>query len=258
MEIDVPVAVAADGHDPHAGGDGELEVGQAPVRHVRSFPDHHAVRHLLGLGQVGHELAGYSELVGDDAGDVDGVVADLGVSSAQLDQRERGFSLAGEGPIDMRMDPTEGETALELIGRSGAEELANVIYRYGEERRSRKIARSVRRAYEEGELETTADLRRAVHRATGPRRGRIDPATKTFQALRIAVNEELSNLAVILDKAADHLVAGGRFCVISFHSLEDKIVKSNIINGSAKNFIFEECAPQEIPLGCKFNGMRCT
>lgn len=156
---------------------------------------------------------------------VDGVVADLGVSSAQLDQRERGFSLVNEGPIDMRMDPTEGETALDLIGRSDAEELANVIYRYGEETRSRKIARSVRRAYEEGELETTADLRRAVHRATGPRRGRIDPATKTFQALRIAVNEELGELEALLEQLPSVLTMGGVVAVISFHSLEDRIVK---------------------------------
>lgn len=156
---------------------------------------------------------------------VDGVVADLGVSSAQLDQRERGFSLANEGPIDMRMDPTEGETALDLIGRSDAEELANVIYRYGEEHRSRKIARSVRRAYEEGELETTADLRRAVHRATGPRRGRIDPATKTFQALRIAVNEELAELEALLEQLPSVLTMGGVVAVISFHSLEDRMVK---------------------------------
>lgn len=156
---------------------------------------------------------------------VDGVLADLGVSSVQLDRAERGFSLAKDGPIDMRMDPTEGETALELIGRSDAEELANVIYRYGEERRSRKIARSLRRAYEEGELETTGDLRHAVHRATGPRRGRIDPATKTFQALRIAVNDELEELEALLEQAPELLRVGGVVAVISFHSLEDRMVK---------------------------------
>lgn len=156
---------------------------------------------------------------------VDGVLADLGVSSAQLDQEERGFSLAKEGPIDMRMDPTEGETALELIGRSDAEELANVIYRYGEERRSRRIARSLKRAYEEGDLETTGDLRRVVHRATGPKRGRIDPSTRTFQALRIAVNEELADLEAFLGLLPSVLKAGGVVAVISFHSLEDRIVK---------------------------------
>lgn len=156
---------------------------------------------------------------------VDGVLADLGVSSVHLDRAERGFSLAKDGPIDMRMDPTEGETALDLIGRSDAEELANVIYRYGEEHRSRKIARSLRRAYEEGELETTGDLRHAVHRAIGGRRGRIDSATKTFQALRIAVNDELGELEALLEQAPQLVRVGGVVAVISFHSLEDRMVK---------------------------------
>jgi 16S rRNA (cytosine1402-N4)-methyltransferase len=128
------------------------------------------------------------------------------------------------------MDPTEGETALELIGRSDAEELANVIYRYGEEHRSRRIARSLKRAYEEGELENTGDLRRAVHRATGPKRGRIDPSTKTFQALRIAVNEELADLEAFLDLMPSVLKIGGVVAVISFHSLEDRIVKHTFRN----------------------------
>jgi len=164
---------------------------------------------------------------------VDAVLADLGVSSAQLDQSDRGFSLANDGPIDMRMDPTEGETALELIGRSDAEALANVIYRYGEEHRSRRIARSLKRAYEEGELETTGDLRRAVHRATGPKRGRIDPSTKTFQALRIAVNEELADLEALLDLTPSVLKIGGVVAVISFHSLEDRIVKHTFRNAES-------------------------
>ncbi|HSN84777.1 MAG TPA: 16S rRNA (cytosine(1402)-N(4))-methyltransferase RsmH [Polyangiales bacterium] len=156
---------------------------------------------------------------------VDGILADLGVSSAQLDREDRGFSLAKAGPIDMRMDPSEGETALELIARSSEQELADLIYRYGEEHRSRRIARSVRRAYEEGELESTTDLRRAIHRATGPRRGRIDPATKTFQALRIALNEELGDLEALLRQLPSILKMGGVVAVISFHSLEDRIVK---------------------------------
>lgn len=171
------------------------------------------------IGELGDVLSSL------DIEEVDGIVADLGVSSAQLDQAARGFSLANDGPIDMRMDPTEGETALELIARCNAEELANIIYRYGEEHRSRKIARALLRAYEEGELETTGDLRRAVHRATGPRRGRIDPSTKTFQALRIAVNDELGELESLLENAPALLKMGGVVAVISFHSLEDRMVK---------------------------------
>jgi 16S rRNA (cytosine1402-N4)-methyltransferase len=123
------------------------------------------------------------------------------------------------------MDPTEGETALEFIGRADADELADVIYQYGEERRSRRIARTLKYAYEEGNLETTADLRRAVHRATGPKRGRIDPSTRTFQALRIAVNEELSDLDAFLRAVPSVLRVGGVVAVISFHSLEDRMVK---------------------------------
>jgi 16S rRNA (cytosine1402-N4)-methyltransferase len=160
-----------------------------------------------------------------DVDRIDGVLADLGVSSVQLDRPERGFSLAQDGPIDMRMDPSTGDTALELIGRFDADELADVIFQYGEERRSRRIARVIKEAYEEGALQTTADLRRAVHRATGPKRGRIDPSTRTFQALRIAVNEELQDLTEFLRVVPDVLKEGGVVAVISFHSLEDRIVK---------------------------------
>ena len=126
---------------------------------------------------------------------VDGLVADLGVSSPQLDDAERGMSFRREGPIDMRMDREDGETALELIERLSDDELANVIYQYGDERRSRRIARSIKKALAAGELRTTLDLRRAIVRAVGPARvGGVDPATRTFQALRIAVNRELDEL----------------------------------------------------------------
>ncbi len=157
---------------------------------------------------------------------VHGVVADLGVSSPQLDHADRGFSLRAEGPLDMRMDPTEGETAKELVGRVDERELADLIYRLGEERRSRPIARSIRRAYEAGELDTTDDLRRAVVRAVGPKRaGGIDPATRTFQALRIAVNDELGQLDALLAQMPELLEDDGVAVVISFHSLEDRKVK---------------------------------
>ena len=156
--------------------------------------------------------------------EVDGIVADLGVSSPQLDHAERGFSFRFSGPLDMRMDPTQGMTAKELISSLDADELATLIFELGEERRSRPIARSIKQAESEGKLNTTDDLSRAVHRVFH-KRGRIDSATRTFQALRIAVNRELDELRAFLDQAADRLVDNGVVVVISFHSLEDRIVK---------------------------------
>jgi 16S rRNA (cytosine1402-N4)-methyltransferase len=157
---------------------------------------------------------------------VDGVVADVGVSSPQLDDAERGFSFSQLGPLDMRMDSSQGLTARELIEELSESDLADVIYRYGEERRSRAIARSIRRALEAGELQTTEDLRRAVQRAVGrPPGSKIDPATRTFQALRIAVNQEMTQLQALVGCLADVLHDHGVAVVISFHSLEDRIVK---------------------------------
>jgi 16S rRNA (cytosine1402-N4)-methyltransferase len=172
------------------------------------------------FGSVGEEL--------DKLGPAraDGLVADLGVSSPQLDDADRGMSFRREGPIDMRMDPDGDETALDLIARLSDDELANVIYEYGEERRSRRIARSIKKALAAGELRTTLDLRRAIVRAVGPVRvGGVDPATRTFQGLRIAVNRELEQLEQLL-AALPHVVAeGGVVAIISFHSLEDRLVK---------------------------------
>jgi 16S rRNA (cytosine1402-N4)-methyltransferase len=157
---------------------------------------------------------------------IDGLVADLGVSSPQLDDPTRGLSFRSAGPLDMRMDPDEGETALELIGRTSQDELADIIYALGEERRSRRVARCIKQALERDELRTTVDLRRAVVRAVGPRRiGGTDPATRTFQALRMAVNRELDELAAVLDQASRLVAPGGVACFISFHSLEDRLVK---------------------------------
>lgn len=159
-------------------------------------------------------------------GAVVGVCADLGVSSPQLDEASRGMSFRREGPIDMRMDRSDGETALELIDRLTDEELANVIFEYGEEKRSRRIARSVKRALAEGQLLTTLDLRRAIVRAVGPVRvGGVDPATRTFQALRIAVNGELDQLDALLEALPDVVAVGGVAAILSFHSLEDRLVK---------------------------------
>ena len=157
---------------------------------------------------------------------VDGIVADIGVSSPQLDRAERGFSFRNDGPLDMRMDPTRGLTAAERIRELDADALADVIYQLGEERKSRPIARSIKRAEEDGELSTTDELRRAVVRAVGPRRrGGVDPATRTFQALRILVNDELGQLDALLRQLPDVLADDGVAVLISFHSLEDRKVK---------------------------------
>lgn len=159
-------------------------------------------------------------------GKVDGIVADLGLSSAQLSDAARGMSFRLEGPLDMRMDPSSRETALDLIERLSQDDLADVIYRYGEERRSRRVARCIKLALHDGRLSTTKDLRKAVVRAVGPARvGGVDPATRTFQALRIAVNAELDQLATLLEASASLLGDDGVLAIISFHSLEDRMVK---------------------------------
>jgi 16S rRNA (cytosine1402-N4)-methyltransferase len=184
---------------------------------------------LLARHRVDFRCARFSELRGELAAlgieQVDGVIADLGVSSMQLAEGHRGMSFRAEGPIDMRMG-SEGETALDLIERLDDEELADVIFRLGEERRARRVARCIKQDFEKGLLKTTLDLRRAVVRAVGPARvGGVDPATRTFQALRIAVNDELGELERFVRAAADVLVPGGVLAIISFHSLEDRVVK---------------------------------
>ncbi|MEM1032595.1 MAG: 16S rRNA (cytosine(1402)-N(4))-methyltransferase RsmH [Myxococcota bacterium] len=160
---------------------------------------------------------------------LDGVVADLGVSSMQIDDPSRGMSFRGVGPIDMRMDPSGGETARDLIERLDVDALTELIGRLGEERRARRVARCIKEALAAGRLETTSDLRRAVVKAVGPsRQGNVDPATRTFQALRIAVNTELHELDQLIDAAATALRDGGVVAIISFHSLEDRIVKRKL------------------------------
>jgi 16S rRNA (cytosine1402-N4)-methyltransferase len=157
------------------------------------------------------------------------VLADLGVSSPQLDVAERGFSFRLDGPLDMRMNPGAGETAAELIGRLGEAELADLLYAYGEERLSRRIARKIKgQLAEQGPFSGTAALAYAIAGCYPPkaRRGRIHPATRSFQALRIAVNDELAVLDRLLSAAPDWLLPGGLFGVISFHSLEDRRVKT--------------------------------
>jgi len=160
---------------------------------------------------------------------VDGVLADLGVSSLQFDSEGRGFSFQRDEPLDMRMDRSGGETAADLVARSSERELADAIFQYGEERFSRRIARAL--VHERGEtpIVTTGRLATIVRRAI-PRRGfaRIDPATRTFQALRIWVNRELDGLDRFLEAAVGRLRIGARLAVITFHSLEDRIVKHTL------------------------------
>ncbi len=158
---------------------------------------------------------------------VDGVLFDLGVSSPQVDEPSRGFSFQSKGPLDMRMDQSSGRTAADIVNHTDETDLADIIFQFGEERYSRRIARAIVRARTRGPFQTTSELAATIASAVPAhyRRGRIHCATRTFQALRIAVNDELSQLEPALRDAADVLAPGGRLCVISFHSLEDRIVK---------------------------------
>ncbi len=167
------------------------------------------------------------------AGRIDGVLADLGVSSHQIDTAERGFSFRFSGPIDMRMDPTSGTPASELVNTLDADELSRLIKRWGEDRFARRIARAIVKGRPWSDTLQLAD---AISLAVPPpaRRGRIHPATRTFQALRIAVNEELSELQALLDASVDVLDAGGRVAILSFHSLEDRMVKRFFAERSGK------------------------
>jgi 16S rRNA (cytosine1402-N4)-methyltransferase len=162
---------------------------------------------------------------------VDGLMADLGVSSLQLDNAARGFSFQAEGPLDMRMNPLSGETAEQVVNQVDEVTLANLIYEFGEERRSRRIARAIVRSRP---IRTTAHLADVVSAAARPMNQaerRIHPATRTFQALRIFVNRELDDLRDLLSAAPQLLKPGGRLAVISFHSLEDRIVKDAFRDG---------------------------
>lgn len=157
---------------------------------------------------------------------IDGFVLDIGVSSMQIDQAARGFSFRFDGPLDMRMDTSSGQTAQDIVMRMEEEDLANLIYKYGEERLSRRIARAIVRVRSEAIIETTEQLADIV-RGCIPRSGKnaIDPATRTFQALRIAVNDELGQLEQAIESAPDILSEDGRLVIVTFHSLEDRIVK---------------------------------
>ena len=171
--------------------------------------------------------ARFSEMA-DVAGEgaVDGVALDLGVSSMQLDESERGFSFMRDGPLDMRMSD-EGQTAADLVNTAEQAELARILYVYGEERQSRRVAAFIVRRRAERPFTRTLELAEFIEKALGGRRGaKVHPATRSFQALRIAVNEELSELEAGLLAAERSLKVGGRLCVVTFHSLEDRIVKT--------------------------------
>ena len=166
--------------------------------------------------------ASFADLDAHLEGLVDGIVADLGLSSLQLDAAERGFGFSAEGPLDMRFDRSQELTAAHIVNETDERELERILRDYGDERRARAIAR---RIVARRPLGTTTDLRRAVVSVLGPWKGGIDPATRTFQALRIAVNHELEALESFLDKAPRALRVEGRLVVVSYHSLEDRAVK---------------------------------
>jgi 16S rRNA (cytosine1402-N4)-methyltransferase len=172
-----------------------------------------------------------------------GLLMDLGISSRQLADAGRGFSFSQNGPLDMRLDPNQGKSAADLVNHLSEEELADILWRYGEERYARRIARAIAKARP---LDTTAQLATLVARTVG-RRERIHPATRTFQSLRLAVNDELNSLIEALPQARDLLAPEGRMAVISFHSLEDRIVKQFFRRES------RDCiCPPEIPVcGCQ-------
>jgi len=173
----------------------------------------------------------------------DGVLFDLGVSSFELDRPERGFSFRVEAPLDMRFDPTQGATAADLVNSLGEDELAGLLFRYGEEPRARAIARAIVAERRRRRIETTSQLAKLVERVAGAPGRRIHAATRTFQALRIAVNHELERLEEALPQAVEILAPGGRLVVISFHSLEDRIVK-RFIAERARGCI----CPPEVPV----------
>lgn len=196
--------------DPDAVAEARRSLGDDPRVDI-----HHASFDRMGelAGQLGIRCR------------VNGILLDLGVSSPQLDTAERGFSFQHDGPLDMRMDPTTGESAADWLNQADEADIARVIKEYGEERQARRIARSIVMARSGQRIERTAQLAEIVARAAGPGPRDRHPATRTFQAIRIHVNDELASLAAALDAGIDMLAAGGRFVVISFHSLEDRLVK---------------------------------
>lgn len=207
-------------HGTVLGIDRDVQAINAARQELQSFGDRAILvkAHFMELKQI---------LVERGIPRVHGVLFDLGVSSPQFDEPSRGFSFRSEGPLDMRMDQSRGRTAADIVNELDEADLADMIYHLGEERYSRRIARAIVSARRRQTLTNTHHLASVIESAVPGhyRRGRIHCATRTFQALRIAVNNELDHLETSLRDAADALAPGGRLCVISFHSLEDRIVK---------------------------------
>ena len=187
----------------------------------------HAEQSFGGDARVAIRRDSFAALAHWDAtaGGLDGVLLDLGVSSPQLDVAERGFSFGKDGPLDMRMDPDSGESAAQWLARADEAEIADVLWTYGEERLSRRIAKAIVARRGEKPFTRTADLADLLGAVVGRGKHDINPATRSFQAIRIHINRELADLETGLDGALDRLKVGGRLAVISFHSLEDRIVK---------------------------------
>jgi 16S rRNA (cytosine1402-N4)-methyltransferase len=219
---DLLQAVQPNGHviaidrDPTACHKLQTRFDQQPVTVVNA-----SYHHLpLHLDRIAETIGAAKPL------SVDGILLDLGLSSDQLADRERGFSFQSDGPLDLRYNPNEGESAAELLRYIREEDLANIIYQYGEERFSRRIARRVVEQRKTEPIETAKQMADLIHRSVPGRiHGRVDSATRTFQALRIAVNRELEIVEEALRELPKCLKPGGRFLVISFHSLEDRLVK---------------------------------
>ena len=229
-----------------------LEAGASRLVGIDRDPDALALAHAALAAHADRLTlvhADYRELAAvlDAQGitDVSGVLADLGVSSMQLDREGRGFSFRRDEPLDMRMDRTQGETAAELLDRVDERALADVIYQFGEERRSRQVARAIVAARQQGRIDTTGRLAEIVRRGVAARGWRrIDPATRTFQALRIWVNRELDGLDSFIGSAVSRLQREGRIAVISFHSLEDRVVKHTLRELSRSPSFEERAAGQ--------------
>jgi len=207
-------------HGPNAEGAGEMDVLARPDQ--KDWPE---ITLIHGsFADLAKGLTG--------KGGVDGILADLGVSSLQLSDAARGFSFQAEGALDMRMNPHEERTAEQVVNQTDEVTLANLIYEFGEERRSRRIARAIVRSRPISSTAQLAAVISAAARPMNPAERRIHPATRTFQALRIFVNHELNDLRALLSSAPQLLKPGGRLVVISFHSLEDRIVKDAIRDGA--------------------------